>query len=455
MTTSLNLTNSKASDLEITKNLILISLLKYIFYTFKKIIIVLASILVFLSIGSAFVFGQDNKKCGNTYLYEENIKTNPHYTETLNTLEQKIQSYLNYQKANPDKMQVVDYVVPVVFHIIHEGEAIGIGNNLSDSLIITVIQGLNDRFSNENGMGVDTHIQFCLATNDPSGNPTTGINRVDGSILNGYVDYGMTFMSSSCPNSVGESFIKSQSRWPNTSYLNIWVVNEICPNIGGYATYPASVNPSLDGVVLASPYVSDWNYKIIAHEVGHYLSLIHTFEGDDPNYDGIYTCPLSANGCGGEVGDCCGDTPIHTRDDTDTINPCTTSGIWDNSRINLMSYNWDLNMLFTQDQSNRMEAIFAVSPRSSLLNSNGCQFVGIAENIKAKTTLTLHPNPSGSIVKIQTNAKELYLTDLTGKILYSTVVHSGETNLDVTGLPAGVFFIHTSEGRAEKLIVQH
>jgi hypothetical protein len=120
-----------------------------------------------------------------------------------------------------------------------------------------------------------------------------------------------------------------------------------------------------------------------------------------------------------------------------------------------MSYKWDLNMLFTQDQTDRMVATLAISPRASLLNSNGCQFVGVEENIKAKTTLALHPNPSGTIVKIQTNAKELYLTDLTGKILYSTVVHSGETNLDVTGLPAGVFFIHTSEGRAEKLIVQH
>jgi len=421
----------------------------------KVLLLLLTGVFLIFCVSS--LHAQVNNKCGNTEANKVAMEQNPEIKLQRELLESQIQEYLKSKDFANSKQAAVDYVIPIVVHVIHLGEAVGTGINISDTQIEDCVLGLNERFANENGLGVNTHIQFCLASTDPNGNPTNGINRVDGTSLNGYATYGLALPGGNCTQAPSETFVKALSRWPSSDYYNVWVVSQICPPAGGYAYFPGTTTAGLDGSVLIKDAFFYVNYSM-AHETGHYLNLHHTFEGDDPNYDGIYTCPLNLYGCGYNSGDCCDDTPIHKTTDVDSINPCTTSGIWSNSRYNNMAYNFANyvdTLRFTQDQTDRMVAALAISPRSSLLNSNGCQFVGVEENIKAKTTLALHPNPSGSIVKIQTNAKELYLTDLTGKILYSTVVHSGETNLDVSGLPAGVFFIHTSEGRAEKLIVQH
>ncbi|MBK7338245.1 MAG: hypothetical protein IPJ00_19755 [Saprospirales bacterium] len=48
-------------------------------------------------------------------------------------------------------------------------------------MVLQGIQHLNEAFADmgyyDQGDGYDTQIQFCLATRDPDGGPTTGINR--------------------------------------------------------------------------------------------------------------------------------------------------------------------------------------------------------------------------------------------------------------------------------------
>ena len=100
-----------------------------------------------------------------------------------------------------DTAQVL--TIPVVMHILHLGEGVGEGTNISDEQVLSCIRNLNERFRadtaamavytdyydnvvydvEELSLAIDSKIEFCLATRDPNNLPTTGINRYDCSTL--------------------------------------------------------------------------------------------------------------------------------------------------------------------------------------------------------------------------------------------------------------------------------
>jgi len=197
------------------------------------------------------------------------------------------------------------YTIPVVVHVMHlPGTPVGIGENISRKQIEQGLSFLNDAFRGKGAYAsgfdntdagvnkADVKVAFKLATTDPNGRPTDGIVRVPTS-------YSNLFRLESIPNrpefkNQGR-YIKSLSRWDTESYLNIWVVNEICDcqtcpkpqcNIGGYAYYSSAHGKPYDGVVIEGDlFGSDSDYTSVIHEVGHYLNLYHTFEGGCENGD--------------------------------------------------------------------------------------------------------------------------------------------------------------------------
>lgn len=256
------------------------------------------------------------------------------------------------------------YTIPVVVHIIHVGESIGAGSNMSEAAIYDAIQGLNDRYANDNGMGEDMEINFCLANRDPNGCPSSGIIRVDGRSVPNYESEGVAY-ADGCGAS--ELEVKALSFWPVTSYYNIWVVHSICGgNIAGYAYYPNG--DWYDGTIIN---VASMNYgsRTLAHELGHGLNIQHTFSGDD----GGSECPED-NDCTDDGDEIC-DTPPHRRNDCGINNPCGSNGEdWDDSRYNWMSYCTTAPELgrFTAEQRERMHVAINEEPRFSLLNSEAC-----------------------------------------------------------------------------------
>jgi PKD-like domain/Ig-like domain CHU_C associated/Pregnancy-associated plasma protein-A/Secretion system C-terminal sorting domain/CUB domain len=263
----------------------------------------------------------------------------------------------------------VVYTIPIVIHVVHLGEAVGTGTNLSNTVIQQAINGLNDRYRSLIGTGTDVEIQFCLATRDPNGNPTTGINRVSGTGITNYSSQGIII--NGCTGTSNEVAVKNLSRWPNTDYYNIWVVTEVCNGAwGGFAYYPGA-SATVDGAVVAYNQFA-YGDASFAHELGHGLNLWHTFSGDNNNT----SCPPNAN-CNLDGDQIC-DTPPHKQGDCGSVNPCTTLGVWNNSRYNYMSYcyyswpvptsNWGR---FTPNQITRMRTALTGS-RASLLTSQGC-----------------------------------------------------------------------------------
>lgn len=325
---------------------------------------------------NSFVFSQQKMECGTSYIHEYLMATDPNYRAQIRNLETQVFEIIKNSNISKDTNEV--YTIPVVFHVIHLGEPVGTGTNISDSQINTVLQELNNNFANHTGSGVDVKIQFCLAVRDPNDNPTTGINRVNGTVVPTYSITGIGFPSGICPGSNNnEDSIKSLSRWPVKDYLNIWIVYKICQGfLAGYAYYPVDVGNVNYGVVVEYDYLD----HSLTHEVGHALFLYHTFEGDGSGSN----CPVDTNCL--LNGDRICDTPPHKRDDC-TTNTCSTLGIMNNSLKNYMSYCSSRDR-FTAGQRDRLRATMIVSPCGYLRSSPACRPV---LNVDAAITEYLYP----------------------------------------------------------------
>lgn len=310
--------------------------------------------------------------CPSDRITDSLIANDARWARSFFYMEQKIQdaNALAEEERSNDL-----HTLPVVVHIIHNGEPVGSGTNISDAQILSAITALNEDFrrmpgTNGFGNGVDVNIEFCLAQRDPSGNPTTGIVRVNGTTV---PDYATEGISAGAGEGAGELAVKSLSTWPRTSYVNIWVVTEIENNDGGsgiqgYAYFPFS-DPRDGIVVLYNAFGTTGNLKsytnmnrTLTHEAGHYLGLYHTFNDTS-------TCSSETN-CNTQ-GDRVCDTPP-----TILSSSCSSPACGGTQQVeNYLDYTSQACQdMFTAGQKTRMRATLETQ-RTSLLSSLGCQAV--------------------------------------------------------------------------------
>jgi hypothetical protein len=171
--------------------------------------------------------------------------------------------------------------IPVVIHVLHTGTPVGAPDNPEDSLIFELLGLMNAAFQKDGPFygGADINLAFKLAGRSPECLTTTGLNRVDASTIPNYTTGGITYDTVFFPNSAYEVPVKGLSLWPNTDYLNIWIVNmtDGSPYFpGGYAYFPEHNSALIDGLVLQASVVNGTN-KTVINELGHYLALDHTF----------------------------------------------------------------------------------------------------------------------------------------------------------------------------------
>ncbi|HZH68756.1 MAG TPA: M43 family zinc metalloprotease, partial [Chitinophagales bacterium] len=331
--------------------------------------------------------------CGTDEIHEFQMKTDSEYRRLHLQQNDAIRTIIQNKENARGAADETVYTIPVVVHVVHLGEDVGTGSNISDHQIREAIRGLNERYRNIRGDGEDIRLEFCLATQDPNGLPTNGINRVDGSGVKNYEQYGI---GGSCDGtSASETAIKNLSRWPVLKYYNIWVVHKICGGWAGYAYYPNGF--AFDGAVMLRHYMT-YSSSTLAHELGHGFNLAHTFNGDDGNR----FCPPNKN-CATQ-GDYVCDTPPHKQNECGISSTCSTEGDWDNSRFNYMSY-CSKKTRFTQGQKDRIRATLSVYPRANLLKSSGCKSI-INNSIVLKDISNLsgticHSNQLKPVIKVE------------------------------------------------------
>jgi hypothetical protein len=329
-------------------------------------------------------------RCGTEEIHQHYLQ-NPSYKNFHEQLETYTASYVQQQGA-AKRTRATLYKIPVVVHIIHNGESVGSGANISVAQINSQIAVLNkdfrllntDSLLPSNGFWPytdDCEIEFCLATLAPNGLFTSGIDRFNyGQSTYDYADI--------------EGIIKPNTIWDRNKYLNIWVCKfgGTASTLLGFATPPGAPVDE-DGVVIgttnfgttgnvASPYNKG---RTATHEIGHFFNLRHiwgdAFCGTDfvadtaPAEEANYGCksyPYNANNsCGGDA-----------------------KG---EMYMNYMDYTDDACMrMFTNGQKNRMRAVLNPGgARASLTSSNGCTWPTKLDEIASETKSAIHlfPNP--------------------------------------------------------------
>jgi hypothetical protein len=146
----------------------------------------LAIILLFLGLNLAA-----QNQCPTTLNFSQLQLNDPTRYQRFADLEAFTANYIANQANTGQRLinQNGVIVIPVVVHILHRGEAIGSGRNLSFAQIQSQIDVLNEDFRRTNADAINTPapfaavaadygFEFRLACQDPNGNPTDGIIRI-------------------------------------------------------------------------------------------------------------------------------------------------------------------------------------------------------------------------------------------------------------------------------------
>lgn len=372
----------------------------------------------------------NNGHCGSDLFHNHKMETDDIY-------KLKHQSAKgNFNKVSASNAKVANGIlqVPVVVHVMHKGEEIGIGTNISDADVKQGIQYLNNYWrkvsgTNGDGNGVDMQIEFALAVQDENGNCTNGINRVDMSEVTAYVNNGInSYNSNGLADYIGDSEInslKEYGNWNPNNYYNVWLVDEIdnanCYSGGsytsGYAYFAGAHGQVYDGaVVLTCSFLSE-SSSTWAHEMGHAFNLPHTFDGDDANNDG--------------VGDQCGDdgifdTPSHIR--TSSISPSIYYDC-DTSEVNSCdaSFNETINpdTGFVRNSGTHQDHIF------NYMDYTGCasEFTGGQRTVVTNTLTTTRASYLSSPALTPANTATVFFSaSATTACLGETVMFTDESS---------------------------
>jgi len=332
------------------------------------------------------------RRCETMEELDRIIKNNPGIIDQWKAEgRRQYDAYLKRQQnAKGERVEAGEIIVPIVFHIVDSAQRQAW---VTDRDIYEQVEALNLAYS---GKKADTYtgvipkeissrigripLKFVLARRKPDGTLTTGIERRIG--------------ASPDHVSIKASATGGLDAWDVTQYANVWVGTFSGNDLGllGIATFPFTTGSGAQGVVIGtatlpftsnvarSYYPSYAEGGTLAHELGHYFYLWHTF-GDNAQcnnadfriQDGW---PLAAGA--GPEGD---DTPDQKG------NPSTDGFVYGNPSVNynvgcidvpygivygsFMNYFDDRAIfMFTDGQRKRVESCIDLY-RPALKTSNG------------------------------------------------------------------------------------
>lgn len=408
-------------------------------------------------------FGPEIQRCSTVEYEQIMLERDPSMMSSRETNE-LVTQLIEQKKLQRTNNEIQDegniLTIPVVVHVIHNGDAYGSNENIRDEQVLSQIDVLNEDFRrllgspgfNSNPVGADVEIEFCLAKRDPDDQPTTGIDRVQ--------------LSDASYNSIQSvENIKPFTIWDPNKYMNIWVVN-LGGGLLGYAQFPSN-SPGqafTDGVVIghkyfgsrtkfpAGTYSSPYDKgRTLTHETGHFLGLVHIW-GDNSN------CVVNATD---SAQDFCPDTPAASQENGGCpfVDSCPASP--GNDMVeNYMDYTNDACMnIFTLNQKTRMRTYLTTfNRRQQLLTALSCQEVLSTPAFEMLQGINLYPNPTQNLLNIQINNSDLLpesyvVYNTLGQRIISKAVQSNlDLSIETSNFSNGIYFIQISrEGESKTL----
>lgn len=413
--------------------------------------IIFASSVVAQSNWNEVVHDIVHEPCG-TDAIEMEARKNPQVVKFNTQLEDFTREYIANHKA--EKSSATKFIIPVVYHILHENGT----ENIHDSMVNWDIKIINKMFSKKDpqlnevvyefqSIIADMEIEVRLATIDPNGNPTTGIDRINSALT----------------NNAGDASRLNQ--WPPSKYLNIWTVKTMGNGSAAYTIFPgnAAQDSTMDGILIKSMYVGQT--RSIGHELGHYLNVSHPW--------GINTSPGDPAGC--NYDDLIDDTPNTIGWSTCDISGASCGNSIDNVQ-NYMEYSGCTRM-FTEGQKARIHACLnsTTANRNKLWSYDNLVATGVSKGVginehnnHSANNIMISPNPVTENTILNFNIENsckvtIELYDIVGKkisVITEKHMSAGNQQLPigsvVSTLNKGVYFIHiqaNGENHSRKLTV--
>jgi len=396
----------------------------------------------------SFTVNAQIDKCATMQNLQKSFAKDPTLKQRMLDSEKATQQWISNHARNKKASGDI-IVIPTVVHVIWNDPL----ENVSEDQILSQIDVLNEDFRLLNAdslddqhpfwpFTIDSEIEFCLAQQDPDGNPTTGITRTKTNV---------TAWDDNNFDNIKFTANGGRDNWDPTKYLNIYVVNLDGTTLG-FATFPdeLATDPDLDGVVIryeafgteGTAGTGDFSVndrgRTGTHEVGHWLNLRHIWAdttcGDDfvtdtkPAKEANYDCPAFPHRPNNQCG---------SDNDGEMF-------------MNYMDYvDDDCMNMFTGGQADRMHAALN-GPRSGLLTSIGCQLPTALKEVNILNSVAIYPNPNNgeftlSINLNSNNTVSASLINLVGASVKDIGVISNQiTTIDATDVSTGAYYLRIS-----------
>jgi len=297
----------------------------------------------------------------------------------------------------------------------------------------------------------DTRIELRLATKDPQGNETDGINYIHTDSAGWSTGWNVQYDSTG-----------GKSSWPTDKYLNIWVV-EMFSNItgGGKGSLPDTIFLERQGIIITNNMIGSigtgLDKRIFTHETGHFFNLLHLW--------GKLGIPGDSTNCNKD--DEVSDTPNCFGSSYYYGSP---SGLWaescgsiDNTQ-NYMDYSpSNIVCMFTIGQAERMhEALNSnIAGRNNLHDYDNLVLTGVIDNSninesKSLQSVSFYPNPINDFLNIRSTSiliKKIECFDSIGrKVISLSFNNLNSVKINFDYLEKGTYIIKINNWYSHKFI---